>query len=97
MEPYRLDMRKEAVHTASRGLEDVSIRIMTMAGENLTLDFEKCRQQLELVFLGRDGIGQLLAVVERLQQGLEAIVYQRHLGRHRKEIMDWRNREAASL
>lgn len=59
-------------------------------GRALTFNLEECRQQLELVFLGRDGIGQLLAVVERLQQGLEAIVYQRHLVCHLRRVMDWR-------
>lgn len=58
-------------------------------GRALTFNLEECRQQLELVFLGRDGIRQLLAVVERLQQGLEAIVYQRHLECHLQGVMNW--------
>jgi hypothetical protein len=39
---------------------------------------EKGWEKLELVILGGDGIRELLAVVEGLQKGLEAVVYQRH-------------------
>lgn len=73
---------------------DAEIRIDE--SQNLTFDFEKCRQQLELVFLGRDRVGQLLAVVEGLQQGLKAIVYQRHLERHLEQFMDWRREMIAA-
>lgn len=50
----------------------------------LTLDLEKGRQKLELVINGVDGIRKLLAVVERLQQGLEAVIRQRHDAGHRR-------------
>ena len=40
----------------------------------LTLDLQEGRQQLVLVLLCRDRVCQLLAIVERLQQGLEAVV-----------------------
>lgn len=45
-----------------------------------TFDLEESRQELVLVLLGGDGICELLAIVEWLQQGLEAIVNQRHRG-----------------
>jgi hypothetical protein len=44
----------------------------------LTLDFEKGRQKLELVVLGIDRICKLLAIVEGLQEGLEAVVHHGH-------------------
>lgn len=49
----------------------------------LTLDLEEGRQQLKFVFLCRNGIRQLLAIVEWLEEGLETVVYQHHLECHR--------------
>lgn len=40
-----------------------------------TFHLEESWQELEFVILRRDWIGQLLAVVERLEQRLEPIVY----------------------
>ena len=42
------------------------------------LDLEKGRQQLKLVLGGADGIRELLAVIEWLEEGLEAVVSERH-------------------
>lgn len=47
----------------------------------LTLDFQEGWQKLVLVLLGGDGVSQLLAIVEGLQEGLEAVVLDhRHFG-----------------
>lgn len=52
-----------------------------------TFDLEEGGQELELVLLGGNGVRQLLAVVKRLQKGLKAVVYQRHLvGHHDQDI-----------
>lgn len=50
----------------------------------LTFNLEEGWEELEFILLGGDGISKLLAIVEGLQKGLEAIVYQRHLEGHRK-------------
>lgn len=53
------------------------------AQSRLTLDLQEGRQQLVLVLLGGYRIRQLLAVVEGLQQGLEAVVDCTHRGSRR--------------
>lgn len=52
-----------------------------------TLDFEKGGQKLKFVVLGVDRVCELLAVVEGLQQGLEAIIHQRHRVGHDGECI----------
>lgn len=42
------------------------------------LDLEEGGEKLELVILGRDGIGEALAVIERLEEGLEPVVNHFH-------------------
>jgi hypothetical protein len=47
----------------------------------LTLDLQEGWQKLVLVLLGGDRVGQLLAIVKGLQEGLEAVVLDhRHFG-----------------
>lgn len=57
-------------------------------GLSRTFDLEKGREKLELVILGRDRICELLAVVEGLQQGLEAVVDHRHFDGHRRYFIE---------
>jgi hypothetical protein len=47
----------------------------------LTFDLEERGQELIFVLLGGYWIGELLAIVEGLQQGLEAVVERSHGGR----------------
>jgi hypothetical protein len=65
-----------------KACEEVSWRnyegLVAVCVEKLTFHLEKGWEKLELVILGGDGIRELLAVVEGLQKGLEAVVYQRH-------------------
>lgn len=48
-------------------------RIITFGGLP-TFDFQEGRQELVLVLLGTDWVAELFAIVERLEEGLEAIV-----------------------
>lgn len=40
----------------------------------LTFDLQEGGQKLVLILLGGYGIGELLAIIERLQKGLKAII-----------------------
>lgn len=58
------------------------VRRLTGLINILTLDFQEGWQKLELVLLCGNRIRKLLAIIEWLQESLEAIVDRRHLKCH---------------
>ena len=73
-----LDSRVGAHNVLNPLLDEKVVRVDVLLDE--ALDLEEGGEQLELVLLGGDGVCQTLAVVERLEEGLEAVVDRLHSG-----------------